>query len=168
MKAMGTRRTARERALQLLYALEYSQKPFDETERDFIGSDSKRRKSWSAFARELARKTWDERESLDAEIAPALEGWTIERLPIMDRLCLRLALSELRYFPDIPLRATINEAIEMAKIFGEGETPKFVNAVLDRLGRAHKHKDFGGEEKEDEIEGGANPDPAEQGAQPQP
>lgn len=141
---MGVRHLARQRAVQLLYALEFAQESDEpaDIERAFLSADREHRRGWGPFARSLARQTWEHRDELDAAIRPTLKNWTLERLPIVDRLCLRLALCELAYFPDIPLRVTINEYIEMARLFGNDESPVYINAVLDTLARAFPHKDF--------------------------
>lgn len=139
---MGLRHLARQRALQLLYGLEFNHLSYEEGEADFLGVNAKRRKPWSEFARKLARKTYEERTQLDVEFAPLLERWNIERLPLTDRICLRMAICELKHFPDIPLRSTLDEYVELAKLFGGEESPKYINGVLNRYAEQYKHKDF--------------------------
>ena len=138
---MSKRRVGRQRALQLLYALEFRSVSFEEAEEEFLSVNRKRRQGWSDFAHELALKAWSERADLDREISAALTNWKIERLLRMDRLCLRMAVAELRYFPDVPLRVTLDEYIELARLFGEDESPRFINGVLDRIAREYKHKE---------------------------
>lgn len=153
---MGARTLARQRALQLLFALEAGAEedlPFAVAERRFMAVDARHREGWGPFARALATVTWEERDRLDPEIAGALTGWTLERLPLLDKLCLRMGLSEMRHFPEIPVRVTLNEYIELARHFSTDESPQFVNAVLDRLAREFQHKDFkSGEEPRGEID----------------
>jgi N utilization substance protein B len=141
---MGIRHLARERAVQLLYAMEFAgpDEAIEDVERRFLAADKLHRRGWGPFARALARQAWAKREELDQAIRPTLKNWTLERLPIVERLCLRLALCELAYFPDIPLRVTINESIELARMFGNDESPVYINAVLDALARAFPQKDF--------------------------
>ncbi len=140
------RHMARQRAMQLLYAVEFAQptceEEYLETERRFLGVDPSHRRGWGPFARELARKVFDCRDELDKSIAPLLHNWRLERLPILDRVCLRMALCELRDFGDIPLRVTINEYIELVRQFSSDESTQYVNAVLDRLARQFPDKDF--------------------------
>jgi len=141
---MGIRHLARQRAVQLLYALEFAgdREPPAEVERLFLAADKAHRRGWGPFARSLAHQAYQRRDALDLAIRPTLKNWTLERLPILDRLCLRLALCELACFPDIPLRVTINEYIEMARLYGNDESPTYINAVLDTLAKAYPQKDF--------------------------
>lgn len=139
---MGLRNLARQRALQLLYGLQYSGLSYDEGEAEFLAVNAKRRKVWSEFASELARATFEEHEALDEEIKPYLKNWKIERIPRTDLLCLRMAVCELQRFPDIPLRATLNEYIELARLFGTDDSPAFINGVLDQIAEKFRGKDF--------------------------
>lgn len=139
---MGLRHLARQRALQLLYGLEFNRLGFEEGEREFLGVNARNRKPWGAFAHELARRTFEDRRRLDSEIAPVLQHWKIERLPLTDRICLRMALCELEHFPDIPLRSTLDEYVELARLFGGEDSPKFINGVINRFAERFKHKDF--------------------------
>ena len=139
---MTIRRLARQSALQFLYALQYDVEPFEVAEAQFLSTNPKQRKNWDEFSHELALRTFENREELDAEISKILEHWTIERISLIDRLCLRMALCEFREFPEIPLRVTLNEYIELARRFGTEESPQYINGVLDRLGQDYQHKDF--------------------------
>lgn len=143
---ISIRHLARQRAMQLLYALEFADMGGDEDyavcERRFVNADPTHKRGWGPFARELAKKVYDERASLDEAIAPMLHNWRLDRLPILDRICLRMALCELREFADIPLRVTINEYIEIVRQFSSDESTQYVNAVLDRLAHEFPSKDF--------------------------
>jgi N utilization substance protein B len=141
---MGIRHLARQRAIQLLYAMEFAEPEatLGDAERQFLNADKLHRRGWGPFARTLATQSYERRAELDEAIRPTLKKWTLERLPIVDRLCLRMALCELAYFPDIPLRVTINEYIELARMFGNDESPTYINAVLDTLAKAFPRKDF--------------------------
>ncbi|OPZ07916.1 MAG: hypothetical protein BWZ08_01530 [candidate division BRC1 bacterium ADurb.BinA292] len=141
---MKIRRLARQRALQLLFALEFADSAEDpeEVERRVLAYDPRQRRGWGPFARQLARLAWRDRHELDRLIRPVLQHWSLERMPVVDRLCLRMALCEFRSFEDIPSRVTINEYIELARLFSTDESPQYVNAVLDRLARDYPHKDF--------------------------
>ncbi len=149
------RQMARQRALQLLYALEFADprdEDFSVVERRFLAASPDHRRGWGPFGRELARHAHEERRELDDTIQPLLRGWRLERLPILDLICLRLALAELRHFADIPLRVTINEYIELVRQFSSEEATQYVNAVLDRLSADFKHKDFKASQPEPEAE----------------
>lgn len=142
---MIIRREARIKALQFLYAFEHSSQgtTFEDAERAFICLGRPYNQNWEGFPRDLAALALLHRKQLDADIQPLLQKkWSFERLPSVDRLCLRLALCELRYFPEIPLRVTIDEYLELARAFSEEASTQYINAVLDQLSKAHPEKDF--------------------------
>ena len=86
------------------------------------------------FAAELVGGTLLKREALDGEIELAATGWKINRMAMIDRNLLRMALFELRHQSnETPFSVTLDEAVELAKTFCSAETPPFVNAVLDAL-----------------------------------
>jgi N utilization substance protein B len=123
---MGSRREARERAMQALYQL------------DMAGSEP----DWSVveepgevvgFARELVEGVGAQRERIDALIAECAEHWRLPRLSRVDLSLLRLATFELLARPEIPASVTINEAIEIARRFGSEDSASFVNGVLDHV-----------------------------------
>ena len=123
-----TRRHARELALQTLYNVEVGHNDpataLDQTvEND---GDSEQR----AFVRDLVFGTLDNTERSDAAIVPLLQGWTIERLPILDRIVLRMSFYELHAHPETPAAVVINEAVELAKKFSTDDSGRFVNGVL--------------------------------------
>ncbi len=74
-------------------------------------------------------------EELDEEIAGSLDNWTPDRIGYVERAVLRIALYEMRHCDDVPDSVAINEALEVTKIFGTEDAPKFINGVLDRLKR---------------------------------
>ena len=83
------------------------------------------------YAVDLARGSWDNRQALDVYISDAARNWRLERLAIVDRLLLRLAVHELLDHPGTPPRVVIDEAIELARSYSGDEAAKFVNGVLD-------------------------------------
>ncbi len=85
-------------------------------------------------------------EELDQVISENTEGWRIDRFSKVDLSLVRLALYEIRYDPEVPEKVAVNEAVELAKVFGGDDSPKFVNGVLARLLRAEK------KEKEEKAE----------------
>lgn len=100
--------------------------------------------SWSqipeeskAFALELARGCWDLREAIDGEIREAVEHWDLERMACIDRAVLRLAIFEILHRDDIPVKVSINEAIELGKRFSTKNSGAFINGILDRVIREH-------------------------------
>ena len=128
------RRRAREAALQMLYQTEVGQLPIGEAAQthgtigaDAIELDDEARE----YAVELARGSWQGKTAIDAYIADAARNWRVERLAVIDRLLLRLAVHELLAHPGTPPRVVIDEAIELARVYSGEEAAKFVNGVLD-------------------------------------
>ncbi|WP_241155952.1 MULTISPECIES: transcription antitermination factor NusB [unclassified Adlercreutzia] len=75
-------------------------------------------------------------KEIDGRLASISENWSVERMPIMDRNILRLAMYEMLYVDDVPTSVSINEAVELAKEFGgEDDSPRFVNGMLGRIAR---------------------------------
>lgn len=89
----------------------------------------------AVFAQQLVLGTTAVTAELDAIINKYAVGWRLERLAAVDRNILRLALYEMLNCPDIPSSITINEAIEMAKIYSDEEAGKFINGLLDNVRR---------------------------------
>jgi len=127
---MKTRRVAREVAIQVLYAQEMTHMPVGE-----IVSDQTREKDdrYRDFMMELVRATIRYKEKLDLIIQEKSFRWEIDRIALLDRIILRLAISELYYFPDVPAKVTINEAIEIAKKYSTENSGKFINGILDNV-----------------------------------
>jgi N utilization substance protein B len=128
------RRFARELALQSLFAVEVGKHDpnavLDET-LTRPGLDEDR-----GFVKDLVLGTLEHREESDGLIGPLLEGWTIERLPTVDRVLLRMSVYEMRYRRETPLPVVINEAVELAKKFSTEDSGRFVNGVLSSAGKA--------------------------------
>ncbi len=131
---MSRRRKAREIALQTLYAQEVSG-----TEWKIAFDDNVERRKPSdeviEYAERLVTNVMAERERLDVMIKDRLENWAIERVSVIDRTILRIALSELLHCPEVPVNVIMNEAIEIAQKFSSADAGRFVNGVLDRLAR---------------------------------
>ena len=128
------RRRAREAALQMLYQSDVGQLGIAEaaTTHDAMGSDAIALDDESRrFAVALAEGAWKDRQTLDGYIADAVRNWRVERLAVIDRLLLRLAVHELLDYPGTPPRVVIDEAIELARLYSGDEAAKFVNGVLD-------------------------------------
>jgi len=85
------------------------------------------------FANQLVRAYADHEDEVDKLVRSASHHWRLERMPIVDRNVLRVAIVELREMGDIPKRVTLNEAVELAKRFGSEGSGSFVNGVLDRI-----------------------------------
>ena len=128
-----SRRYARELALKTLFSVELGHhEPGLALEDALAGSSSAESR---AFVKDLVYGTLEHAEQSDALIAPLLEGWTIERLPTVDRLVLRMGVFEMRHFPQTPTPVVINEAVELVKKFSTEDSGRFVNGVLSNARR---------------------------------
>ncbi|GGF87117.1 transcription antitermination factor NusB [Paenibacillus abyssi] len=139
------RRLAREIAVQSLYQMEMNEVTASDAvdmlieevkEENEIGADTGEVDKIDAFVRELVNGVTGQRQSIDDMLQQYLTGWQVDRLSRVDRQVLRLACYEMVYRNDVPPKAVINEAIELAKHFGTDESGKFVNGVLGRLIKA--------------------------------
>jgi len=133
---MATRRRAREIVLQLLYEADLNPHRDAASSRAFIRSRMQGRKGLTEFADNLLRGTYEHRERIDAEISKLATHWSLSRMAVTDRNVLRLGGYEIM-FGDTPGRVAVNEAVVLAKRYGDRNSPRFVNGVLDRLMREH-------------------------------
>ncbi|HZO82932.1 MAG TPA: transcription antitermination factor NusB [Candidatus Binataceae bacterium] len=143
---MGLRHLGRELALKALYQIDIRGGASREDLLllfESFEADERARK----FAAQLVEGVEREHAALDRHLADVLEHWSIGRLSRVDHNILRIALYELLWMGDIPARVTMDEAIELAKRYGDQESGRFVNGVLDELAeRLHlRHK---GEERD--------------------
>ena len=129
---MGTRRKAREKALQMLFQLDFHNEDAETICTTFWKGNPVGQKV-REFAEELVKGTCANRENIDNMISATMENWTLDRLASVDKAVLRLATYELIYMADIPSNVTINEAVEIAKNYGTEESGRFVNGILDRI-----------------------------------
>ena len=129
---MGSRRKAREAALQMLYQMDASGIDAAEAVELFwrhLGADVEH----DDFADQLVLGFGRERDAIDEKIRAVSKHWRLERMARVDRNIIRLGAYELLHVADVPRRVTLNEAVELAKRFGNEESPAFVNGVLDRI-----------------------------------
>ena len=159
-KIKGTRRIAREKALQILMAYEISMTPWTGLFshiffRDFnFGDDeiapvkllnpeeiqeleSDTNIHWEdeeiIFARNLIEKTIESREHIDKLIIDFAQNWEFDRIATIDRILMEIAMTELLFFPEIPPKVSINEAIDIAKKYSTVKSGMFINGVLDSV-----------------------------------
>ena len=128
---MGPRHKARERALQILFQYDIHGKPglwLDEFWKPLKDSEETK-----AFAEQLVQGVLEHKKELDGLIGRYATNWKISRMQIVDRNILRLGAYELLWLDDVPAKVTVNEAIELAKDFGDDEAAKFVNGILDKV-----------------------------------
>ena len=132
---MGRRTKARECAFQMLYQWDITRETMERVSAAFwqvrTTTDETR-----AMAERLARGACAHVGELDAAIARASSNWRFERIAALDRNLLRLGAYELLKEPATPAAVVLDEAVELAKRFGEADSPAFVNGVLDAVRRA--------------------------------
>jgi N utilization substance protein B len=130
---MGTRTKARECALQALYQLDVAGGDPRETLRGILAHFEEADKETERFADELVRGVQSERIAIDDIIQRSSTNWKLDRMARVDRNILRIAVYEILRRADVPLRVSLNEAIELGKKFGSEESSAFVNGVLDKI-----------------------------------
>ncbi len=129
---MGARSSAREAALQILFAIDASGNEVDEAIRDFW-RETPSDPEGKAYANDLVRGVMNTLSDLDARIAKASAHWRLERMTRVDRNVLRMGVFELLHRLDVPRAVALDEAVELAKRFGTEESGAFVNGVLDQV-----------------------------------
>jgi N utilization substance protein B len=140
---MGLRHRSRELALKALYQTDIRGEVSNTDLALFFESFAGERTD--AFALRLVDGAWRERELSDGLVADVLEHWSLARLSRIDHNILRLAVYELLRMQDIPARVTIDEAIELAKTYGDQDSGRFINGVLDQVADRLKLKEKGEE-----------------------
>ena len=133
---MGSRRKARECALQMLFAADVAEMSADEVVRSYWAElgESELDETAREFATRLAARTLSNLELLDERIRSRAEHWRISRMAVVDRNILRLAVYEFLYEPT-PRTVAINEALEIARRFSTYEATQFINGILDAIKR---------------------------------
>ncbi|MDQ4148461.1 MAG: transcription antitermination factor NusB [Actinomycetota bacterium] len=121
---MGRRRGARKLALDILYQSDLSHAPVEEVLQRYEGNPG------FEFAEKLVRGVDDHREELDRLIAKHAQEWSIDRMPILDRNLLRIAIFEMLNVDDVPNAVAINEAVELARIYSTEDSSRFINGIL--------------------------------------
>ena len=129
---MGSRRSARILALQGLYQIDIGNKTLHEV-LVFDWIDKKYKKETIDFARQLIEGSVKHVKIIDEAIRSQLEHWDLERLSYIDRAILRFSTYSLFFQDDVPDTVIINEAVDLAKIFGTDDSYRFVNGVLDGI-----------------------------------
>ncbi len=129
---MTNRRLARECALEVLYRLDLVG---DEPEHTLAEILLRKNPSEEAetYLRRLVDSVLGNQQEIDAALRKHLSRWRLERLTVLDRAILRLAAAEILFFDDVPPKVSINEAVEVAKKYGDDDAGKFVNGVLDSI-----------------------------------
>ncbi len=127
----SNRRLLREKALQVLYAYELNGEGLTNLTNGilsdlFVQADIE-------FAKNLIDTVVANTKQLDSIIQEKVSNWEMDRIALIDRILLRIGISELMNFPDIPPKVTINEVIEIAKDYSTSNSNKFINGILDAV-----------------------------------
>jgi len=139
---MRNRSKARECALKVLYQVDITKDGHTECVKSFF-EEHNEPSGVAEFASSLVLGVQEKSAEIDKIISECAENWKISRMAVVDRNILRLATYELLYTPDTPPKVCINEAVELAKKYGDTDSGKFVNGILDRILReksGHKEK----------------------------
>lgn len=132
---MRRRTKARECALQILYQVDITKDDYNQSLSDFWHTKMDVDDSIVEFASMLVKGTVENLERIDRAIKNYATNWNIKRMAVVDRNILRLATYELLFLPDIPPKVSINEAVDIAKKFGDKDSGKFVNGILDKINK---------------------------------
>jgi N utilization substance protein B len=153
------RSAARLAALQALYQLEITGNAPDDVIEEFVehrlgrGADNAPPRHDQAFFSDLVRGVLKHQVEIDRSIAKELaQGWTLARIDSTLRALLRAASYELVARRDVPAKVVIDEYVELARDFFDGDEPGFVNAVLDRLAHRKRAAEFGETPPDDELQ----------------
>lgn len=128
---MFERRRARKVALEILYQREITGSSIDIILEKHLypeGSDP-----ITDFCRRILHGVTEHQKEIDELIEKYADNWALERMPLLDRNMIRIGIYEMLYEPDIPHSVSINEAIELAKVYGTADSSKFVNGVLGKI-----------------------------------
>ncbi|HEV7567409.1 MAG TPA: transcription antitermination factor NusB [Microbacteriaceae bacterium] len=132
---MSARTKARKRALDVLYGADVRQISISEalaTEAERAVSEPQREASW-LYAREIVDGVLDHREEIDELIETYSQGWTLARMPVVDRAILRIGVWEVIYNDEVPEGVAISEAVEAATVLSTDDSPGFINGLLAKI-----------------------------------
>jgi N utilization substance protein B len=132
---MSARTKARKRALDVLYGADVRQISINEalaTEAERAVNEPQRESSW-LYAREIVDGVLDHREEIDELIETYSQGWTLARMPVVDRAILRIGVWEVIYNDDVPEGVAISEAVEAASVLSTDDSPGFINGLLAKI-----------------------------------
>jgi transcription antitermination protein NusB len=130
---MSNRRAARESALKAIYAVEVGSSRTQDVTKNIIKAELKDDSNSIKFAEKLLLTTVDFAHEYDEIIQNHIKNWKVERLAMLDKLIIRMAITEFLHFEEVPTKVTINEAIELAKDYSTGKSGNFVNGILDAV-----------------------------------
>ena len=126
---VGARRKARVLALQALYEIDCARHEMEAVVSHLV-ANSRLSEENATFTRQLVSGVIQNKEKIDHDIQRLAPAWPIEQIPVIDRNILRLAIFEILLDNKVPVKVAINEAVELAKMFGSDNSSRFVNGVL--------------------------------------
>ena len=129
---MGKRRSSRELALKFLYQFELNGGDLDEQIKLFLERNSSQ-EDVANFMKELVVSLIDKMEEIDEIIQKFSDHWILDRMTVIDRNILRMGACELLFNFSTPPKVVINEAIDIAKKYGNEDSPEFINGILDKV-----------------------------------
>ena len=129
------RRKAREHALQILFQLDIKKEKPSASLLKHFWAEYHPDDEVKSFAEEIVKGTYKHLTKINVLIKECAKNWSLDRMAVVDRNVLRMAVYEILYRMDIPTSVTINEAIEIAKKYGTDESGSFVNGILDSVAR---------------------------------
>jgi len=127
------RTRAREIALQLLYQVDARGPEGLEEMEDYLARETGSAEDVRTFARRLVEGTIAAQERIDAILSKAAQNWKLNRMALVDRNILRMAVFEMLELDEVPPKVAINEAIELGKRYSTQQSGSFINGVLDRI-----------------------------------
>ena len=130
---MRRRTLAREHALKILYQFDITKRPIEAVVESYWEAEETKDKEIIIYANLLAQGVSGHIKDIDHKISDYATNWQIRRMAIIDRNVMRIGLYELQHAVDIPPKVAINEAVELAKKYGDLESSKFVNGILDKI-----------------------------------
>ncbi|MFC1736456.1 transcription antitermination factor NusB [Candidatus Hydrogenedentota bacterium] len=134
MSKTGIRRQGRERAMQILYQLEFGDRDVNDV-LSLYWENHGTRQDVKKFAEELVRGVLRDCEEIDREISEAAKGWSLDRMGRIELNILRVSVYELDNSMDIPVNVAIDEAVEIARRFSGEEAVPFINGILDTIAK---------------------------------
>ncbi len=130
---MVSRRFIREVVMQILYAYELRKEDIFKVAEGILPEEINSQPKSRDFALSLLEKIVSNLALIDSKIKNHAENWELDRMAIIDKNLMRIAIAEMLYFPDVPPKVSINEAIEIAKQYSTDKSGRFVNGILDAV-----------------------------------
>ncbi|MBI5892251.1 MAG: transcription antitermination factor NusB [Deltaproteobacteria bacterium] len=130
---MGSRTSAREISLQVLYQLDVRDDDIEDAVAAHLSASLS--KDVKDYAHKLVKGVCEYKDKIDSLIEASSENWSLKRMALVDRNILRLSIFEMLYCEDIPHKVAIDEAVELGKKFGAKDSGAFINGILDKISK---------------------------------